>query len=142
MPDENYAKFKDDAGAILINKKTRHIALVKMHHNVWGFPKGGIRENENILDAAKREVYEETGVKNIKVIKKLPTYQRANSYKSDEYITINMYIFETEEDNLKQVEYDIAEVKWSPVDEVADNLTIRADVEYFFSVRKYIKYKH
>ncbi|OGH58955.1 MAG: hypothetical protein A2725_04385 [Candidatus Magasanikbacteria bacterium RIFCSPHIGHO2_01_FULL_33_34] len=139
MENKDFSNFKDDAGAILINKKTRHIALVKMHHNIWGFPKGGIRENENILDAAKREVYEETGVKEVEVIKKLPTYQRANSYKPDEFITLNMYIFETEEDELKQIEYDIAEVKWVPIDEVMDILSIPADAEYFLSVRKYVK---
>lgn len=135
MEDKEFSKFKHDAGAIVINKKTRAIALVKMHHNVWGFPKGGIRENENILDAAKREVYEETGIKNVEVIKKLPTYQRANSYNSDEYITINMYIFETAESDLKQVEYDIAEVKWFSIGQVKEQLTITEDKEYFETVK-------
>lgn len=139
MSGENFSKFKDDAGAIVINKKTRDVALVKMHHNVWGFPKGGIRENENILDAAKREVYEETGIKQVDVIKKLPTYQRENSYKPDEFITINMYIFETDVDDIKQVEYDIAEVKWCSIDEVENVLSIEADVQYYLKVKKDVK---
>jgi len=132
-------KIKEDAGAILINKKTRAIALVKMHHNVWGFPKGGIRKNEETLDAAKREVCEETGIKKVKVIKELPEYQRANSYHPDEKLNIKMYIFETDETKLQHIESDIAETKWCAIEDVAITLTIPEDVEFFLKVKKDVK---
>ncbi|WP_455477241.1 RNA pyrophosphohydrolase [Bartonella sp. B41] len=35
----------------------------------WQLPQGGIDENEDPLDAARRELYEETGMRSIKLIK-------------------------------------------------------------------------
>ncbi|OGH84007.1 MAG: hypothetical protein A2469_01825 [Candidatus Magasanikbacteria bacterium RIFOXYC2_FULL_40_16] len=135
MTEKDLPKLKYDAGAIVINKKTRAIALIKMHHNVWGFPKGGIKENESTLNAAKREVYEETGIKEVEVIAELPPYQRPNSYKLDERLNINMYIFETDEDDLKPVGYDIAEVKWVAIEDVPATLTMTEDIDFFMEVR-------
>ena len=37
----------------------------------WQMPQGGVNKNENFLDAAKRELEEETSIKNVKLIKEL-----------------------------------------------------------------------
>ena len=37
----------------------------------WQMPQGGINKNENFLDAAKRELEEETGIKTVEIIKEL-----------------------------------------------------------------------
>ena len=37
--------------------------------NYWQMPQGGIDKNESFVDAAKRELEEETGVKTIKILK-------------------------------------------------------------------------
>ena len=39
--------------------------------NFWQMPQGGVDDNENLLEAAKRELEEETGVKTIKLIKEI-----------------------------------------------------------------------
>ncbi len=139
MPQDDFSGIKEDAGAIVVNKKTRQVALIKMHHNVWGFPKGGIRKGEDTVEAAKREVYEETGIKKVDVIKEFPVYKRANSYRPDQMISIKMYLFETDQEDLGQVEYDVAEVKWCPIDEVAITLTLQEDIDFFLSVKKDVK---
>lgn len=36
--------------------------------NYWQFPQGGIDEKENLVEAAKREAYEETGLKKLELI--------------------------------------------------------------------------
>ena len=48
-----------------INQKK---ALLK-GSDYWQFPQGGINESENIIDGALREVKEETGIENLKVLK-------------------------------------------------------------------------
>jgi len=49
-------------GCILLNKDCTHVAMCKMYKsNVWTFPAGKINQNEIGIDAAAREVYEETG---------------------------------------------------------------------------------
>ncbi|XP_052901658.1 m7GpppN-mRNA hydrolase [Anopheles moucheti] len=50
-------------GAILLSEDRKHVLLVQSFwaKSSWGFPKGKINENEEPVNCAIREVYEETG---------------------------------------------------------------------------------
>ena len=37
----------------------------------WQMPQGGVNEGEKLIDAMKRELEEETGIKNIKILKEI-----------------------------------------------------------------------
>ena len=52
-------------------KRTDNKFLFIYRNNKWDLPKGGVEKNELIIDAAKREVTEETGVSDIIVKKKI-----------------------------------------------------------------------
>ena len=41
--------------------------LLLKHSSYWGFPKGKIEENETELESAKRELFEETSIKDIEI---------------------------------------------------------------------------
>ena len=61
----NEKKITESAGGIVIgvNKK---LILVNQNHDSWSLPKGHIDPGENALEAATREIYEESGVKKLK----------------------------------------------------------------------------
>ena len=42
--------------------------------NSWQMPQGGVNQNENFLEAAKRELEEETGIKKVELIKELDVW--------------------------------------------------------------------
>jgi len=47
----------------IYNYEEYRILIVKQKYtNFWGLPKGHIEENENVVDSAKREITEETGL--------------------------------------------------------------------------------
>ena len=52
------------AGAILytVIDNLKHFLIIKDNHGNYGFPKGHLEENETDLDAALREIREETGI--------------------------------------------------------------------------------
>jgi putative (di)nucleoside polyphosphate hydrolase len=55
--------FRASAGAIIINGDGKVLALERLHiKGAWQMPQGGLKENEEPLDAALREVHEETGL--------------------------------------------------------------------------------
>lgn len=64
---EDAVKFKKYSDCILINEKGEFLALLrsnidKFHPGVFSLPGGHIEENEEPIDAASRELYEETNI--------------------------------------------------------------------------------
>jgi len=71
------------AGGLVYNSKEEILFIFR--NEKWDLPKGGIEKNESKKQAAIREVEEETGVKNLKIIEKInKTYhifERNGKYK-------------------------------------------------------------
>ena len=72
---EKYKKLplRSGVGIVILNKENKIFVAKRIDNpkNFWQMPQGGIDKNENSLDAAKRELKEETGVKSIQLIKEL-----------------------------------------------------------------------
>ena len=60
-------------GIILLNHKNNVFVGRRIDNpkNSWQMPQGGVDQNENFLQAAKRELEEETSIKSVKLIKEL-----------------------------------------------------------------------
>jgi len=60
-------------GVIVLNDENKVFVGKRKDNPVdkWQMPQGGVDENENFLNAMKRELYEETSIKSIKVLKEL-----------------------------------------------------------------------
>ena len=69
MPD----KYRKCVGIMILNNQKEILVARRLDHpsGFWQMPQGGIDKNENFLEAAKRELKEETGVKTVKIIKEL-----------------------------------------------------------------------
>lgn len=60
------------AGGVLVNNKDQVYLIHKISRDEWALPKGTIEKGEAILDAAVREIGEETGYKDISPLIKEP----------------------------------------------------------------------
>ena len=60
-------------GIVLLNHENKVFVGKRIDNpkNSWQMPQGGVDQNEDFLQAAKRELEEETGVKSVKLIKEL-----------------------------------------------------------------------
>ncbi|MBI3308272.1 MAG: NUDIX domain-containing protein [Candidatus Melainabacteria bacterium] len=126
------------AGGIVLNKDKK-VLVVSQNGNSWSLPKGKIDEGEEKLEAATREIYEESGIKNLKLIKEFKGYER---YKigldggedKSELKKIYMYLFETEEMELNPIDPANPEARWVHKENVAALLTHQKDKEFFLSI--------
>ena len=67
--------FRAGVGAIIINKKGLVLGFERKDiPGQWQFPQGGLDEGEDLLEAVKREIHEETGIKanDIKLLAEAP----------------------------------------------------------------------
>ena len=73
MQSRNKLPLRIGVGVILLNDKNNAFVGKRIDNpkNSWQMPQGGVDENEDFLQAAKRELEEETGVKSVKLIKEL-----------------------------------------------------------------------
>ena len=67
--------FKEGVKAVIFDIKENKPVYLLLHRVLnwkgWEFPKGGIEKGEDEREALLREVKEETGLKNLKIVKKL-----------------------------------------------------------------------
>ena len=73
MKDLTKLPLRLGVGIILLNDKNKVFVGKRIDNpkNFWQMPQGGCDENENFLDAAKRELEEETSIKKVKILKEL-----------------------------------------------------------------------
>ena len=128
----------ESAGGIIQNNHGE-IALVLNGIDFWGFPKGHIDPGEDALTAAKREILEETGLKEIVLVKDLGSYGRYKGTTDggddmSEYKKIYMFLFTTGELSLVPTDPHNPEARWIPVGQVERKLTSPKDREFFKSI--------
>ena len=60
-------------GIVLLNNENKVFVGKRIDNpkNSWQMPQGGVDQNENFLQAAERELEEETGIKSVELIKEL-----------------------------------------------------------------------
>lgn len=126
------------AGGVVLNSDGQ-VLVVSQHGTSWSLPKGHIDEGEDNLQAAKREIYEESGITDLEYIRDLGVYERykigleAEEDKS-ELKTIYMYLFKTSQIDLKPIDPENPEALWVDKDIVGELLTHVKDQEFYLSV--------
>lgn len=125
----------ESAGGVVLNSQGL-ILIVNQHGTSWSLPKGHIEKGEDKITAAKREIYEESGITKLYLVRELGSYQR---YKigmdgredESELKTIYMFLFTTNQDGLSPIDPENPEAIWLDKSEVSKLLTHPKDAEFF-----------
>ncbi len=87
----------------------------------WDLPKGKLNKNESFDEAAKREVEEECGIPDLKILRPLLSTYHTYPYKNDLALKKTSWFEMLYEGNKKpkpQISEDIQEVKWVKPDQL------------------------
>lgn len=133
----------ESAGGVVIDGGGR-VLLVSQHGTSWSLPKGHVEEGEGLLEAARREIYEESGVSELELVRGLGSYRRHRIGRDggedeSELKTIHMFLFTTSEAGLKPLDPENPEAAWVEPGRVAALLTHPKDKEFFESVIEIVR---
>ena len=112
-------KIVEAAGGLVKNSDGAYLFIFR--NKRWDLPKGKVQKNEIINEAAIREVIEETGVKNLRIRKSLPTTYHV--YKANKKFKLKKtywYLMETSYDGnlVPQIEENIELAIWKFPEEI------------------------
>ena len=138
-------------GIVLLNNKNKIFVGKRIDNpkKFWQMPQGGVDKNEDLFQAAKRELQEETSITSIKLIKKLDGWLEYNlpqnllgkiwkgKYKGQKQKWFIMkFLGDDMEINVKTKHPEFFEWKWVDPDEITDFV-----VNFKLDVYKKIKEK-
>lgn len=131
-------KHSSSAGGVIIGPGDK-VLVVSQHGTSWSLPKGTLEPGEAKLDTLRREIKEETGLTDYKVIRELGTYQRHLIGKhggedTSHLKTITIYLMTTPEQKLAPEDPENPEAKWVKPEEVADILTHPKDKAFYSGI--------
>ena len=149
MENKKQLPLRTGVGIVLLNHKNNVFVGKRIDNpkNSWQMPQGGVNQNEKFLQAAKRELEEETGIKSVKLIKELngwfkydlPKYLLGKVWKGkyrgqkQKWIVMK-FIGKSNEINVKTENPEFFDWKWI-------NLSKLPDVAVHFKVNIYKKIK-
>ena len=126
---------RSGVGIIVLNKKDKVFVAKRIDNpkNFWQMPQGGVDNNEDFLKAAYRELYEETNIKSVELIKELDgtiTYELPDrllgiiwkgKYKGQKQKWFLMrFVGKDEEINIKTKKPEFLDWKWINLDQITE----------------------
>jgi 8-oxo-dGTP pyrophosphatase MutT (NUDIX family) len=123
------------------------IVVVSQNADSWSLPKGHLEEGEDEQEAVIREIFEETGIQDAKIIDTIGEYTRTriakggNGEVADDLRHITVFLCITNQIDLAPIDPENPEAEWLAIQDVADRLTHPKDKEFFHTITpKILKY--
>lgn len=122
------------AGGIVIANGS--VLVVNQRGHSWSLPRGHVEEGESKMDTAIREIFEETGICDLKLVRELGTYNLYRTAKygkgdKDEMKTITMFLFKTDQEFPEPKDPQISKAVWVKKEDVLELLSRPEDKEFF-----------
>lgn len=134
--DNPMGEKQTSAGGIIFyqDNNKKYYALILDAHDKWTFPKGKVNENENLREAALREIKEEIGLENITLYDKVGEIDVIVNEPNKKPVpkTIHLFLGETEKQDFKLTQApEIKDAAWVEEDKVIDKLGYEQAKELF-----------
>ena len=150
MNDYKELPLRIGVGIVLLNKKNKVFVGKRIDNpeNFWQMPQGGVDQNENLLQAAKRELEEETGIKSVELVKELKQWLQYDLPKNllgkiwggkyrgqnQKWFIMN-FIGKDDEINIKTKNPEFLEWKWIQISELP-KVAVTFKVELYKKIKE------
>ena len=144
---------RNGVGIVLLNNNNKIFVAKRIDNpkNFWQMPQWGVDKNENLLNAAYRELKEETRIENVKLIKELDgfmTYELPSNligiiwkgrYRGQKLKWFVMkFLGNDNEININTRNPEFLDWKWIELDKITE-VVVKFKLEVYKKVKKEIK---
>ncbi len=120
--------FERSSGIIVFRRVRGKIYYLLLHYGLghWGFSKGHIEKGETLQETAKRELKEETGIKEVKIIPGFKEWFKYFFKRKQENIfkVVTYFLGETKGEKVK-ISFEHTGYKWLTYKEALKQLTFK-----------------
>ncbi len=119
-------RFERSCGAVVFKKNHDILYLLLKNRGKWSFPKGLKEKDESDEEAAVREVKEETGLKNLKLIKGFVHDSKFFYRWKGELVSkhVTFFLIQALDDKVK-ISFEHDGFRWVAIDEALNLLKIK-----------------
>ena len=151
--DKKNLPLRNGVGIVLLNKYNKVFVAKRIDNpkNFWQMPQGGVDRGENYIDAAYRELKEETSIENVKLIKELdglitynlPSYLLGIIWKGKfkgqkQKWFLMKFTGEENEINIKTKKPEFLDWKWIEIDKITE-FVVDFKLHVYTELKKKIK---
>jgi tRNA nucleotidyltransferase (CCA-adding enzyme) len=145
---DSFSKTDKSFGIIPIKRVADQWQVLLIHqfskignNSYWVFPKGHAEGNETALQSARRELFEETGLKAEKIVQD-SVFSLAYSFQFDGVKiekTVDFYIGVITDDTVVIQTEEVKEARWCSLEEAKERLDYSDTKKMFFEVQEFLK---
>ena len=151
--DNKNLPLRSGVGIVLLNEKNKVFVAKRIDNqkNFWQMPQGGVDSGENYLNAAYRELEEETSIKNVKLMQEingLISYELPKNllgiiwkgkYRGQKQKWFIMrFLGKDNEINIKTKNPEFCEWKWIDIENITD-LVVEFKLHVYKEIKKKLK---
>jgi len=136
------------AGAIVFREEKGKIYYLLLHYpgashraprDYWDFPKGHIEKGEKPVETAKREVFEETGIREIKILEGFrETIKYFFRFKGENILKfVTFFLAQTKQKKVK-ISFEHIGFAWLPFEKAIETLTYKNSKEILKKAHQFL----
>lgn len=131
-------RYEKSCGGVILRKNGNdfNVLLIKHNGGHWSFPKGHVEGDESNEETAKREIFEEVGLK----VFFEPGFEETITYNPKDGVLKDVIFFLgfTNESDIKIQEEEICDYKWVNITDAFDIITYDSDKNVLSKVICYL----
>lgn len=130
------------AGAVVYRESTNgRMYLLLQNAGRWDFPKGGVEKGESELQTVLREVKEETGLNNVKIVhgfrKVIEYFYRRNGKNVHKQV---VYLLASTDDEIVKISFEHQEYGWFEYRDALDKASYNNSKVTLTEAEKFVKH--
>ena len=133
-------KHVESIGAVIINPKGKVLIMFQKQNRYWELPKGKVESGEEEITTLKREILEETGIKDLEIIKNFKNNFRYQFTLHGNFIKKNnIYYLAKVKDSKIELSEEHLYYKWVSLNEVNKLFKHKNQKQLINKVKEFIK---